>query len=268
MGAMKDLRPVLLREIDVVLPGLKLQRLCLHKHMPEADALEHHTHEFCQIICYLSGGGTLCAAGEEHRVYPGAIALIPVGVVHGFRESGGRRPLSMAVDFEMKGAADFCFAQLNHSETSRIRSELSDLGRLKRPEAPGARLRAAAAALKILDVQLRAVGVLDRETRAVPAFVKKYIALASDMDAPVNSIAQLARETGYQADYLNRRFKEVTGLTLIQQRDALRLDRAKRLIRQGMAIGQVAERVGMDDANYFSRWFKRHIGVSPSHFLG
>lgn len=265
---MKDLKPVLLREIEAELPGLKLRRLCLHKHLPEADALEDHSHGFCQLLCYLSGGGTLRADGAEHQVFPGAIAFLPAGVVHGFRESTGRRPLSLAVDFEMAGGHGFCFAHLNQSESTRLRRELAELGRLRRPDAPEARLRAAAAALRILDLQLRAVGVLEREARAVPAFVKKFIRLAGDMDTSENSIARLARETGYQADYLNRKFKEVTGLTLIQQRDALRLDRAKRLIRQGLAIAVVAERVGFDDANYFSRWFKRHTGVPPSHYAG
>lgn len=266
--AMKDLKSLLLREIEVELPGLKLRRLCLNKHLPETDALEDHAHGFCQLLCYLSGVGTLRADGREHQVFPGAVAFLPAGMVHGFRESCGRRPLSLAVDFEIDGGHGFCFAHLNQSESTRLRRELAELGRLRRPDAPESRLPAAAAALRILDVQLRAVGVLEREARAVPAFVKKFIRLASDTDTTENSIARLARETGYQADYLNRRFKEVTGLTLIQQRDALRLDRAKRLIRQGTAIGEVAERVGFDDANYFSRWFKRHTGLPPSHYAG
>jgi AraC family L-rhamnose operon transcriptional activator RhaR len=263
---MNELRPLLLREVEVELPGLKVRRLCLHKHLPEADALEDHSHGFCQLLCYLSGGGTLRADGGEHQVFPGAVAFLPAGMVHGFRESAGRRPLSLAVDFDLAGGHGFCFAHLNPSESTRMRRELAELGRLRRPEA--ARLRAAAAALRILDIQLRAVGVLERETQAVPAFVKKFIRLASDTDTSENSIAQLAKETGYQADYLNRRFKEVTGLTLIQQRDAIRLDRAKRLIRQGLPIATVAGRVGIDDANYFSRWFKRHTGVPPSHYAG
>jgi len=263
---MKDLKPLLLREIEVELPGLKVMRLCLNKHLPEADALEDHAHGFCQMLCYLSGGGTLRAQGVEHQVFPGAVAFLPEGVVHGFRESTGRRPLCLVVDFEIDGGHGFSFAHLNQSESTRLRRELSELGRMRRPDAPEARLRAAAAALKILDVQLRAVGVLEREARAVPAFVKKFIRLASDMETSENSIARLARETGYQSDYLNRKFKEATGLTLIQQRDALRLDRAKRLILQGLAVAEVADRVGFGDANYFSRWFKRHTGVPPSHY--
>ncbi len=265
---MKELKPLLLREIEVALPGLRVRRLCLNKHLPEVDALEMHAHGFCQLLCYLSGGGILRTVGDEFRVFPGAVAFVPAGVVHGFTEAVGRRPLCLVMDFEMDGPHGFSFAQLNQSGATRLRSELSELGRLKNPDAREARLRTAASALRILDLQLRAVGVLEPEARAVPAFVKKFIRLASDVDTTENSIARLATETGYQADYLNRKFKEVTGLTLIQQRDALRLDRAKLLIRKGMAIGDVAERVGFNDANYFSRWFKRHMGISPRQYRG
>lgn len=265
---MRDLKPLLLREIEVELPDLKVMRLCLNKHLPEADALEDHAHGFCQMLCYLSGGGTLRAQGFEHQVFPGAVAFLPKGVVHGFRESTGRRPLCLVVDFMINCRHGFSFAHLNQSESTRLRRELSELGRIKRPDAPAARLRVAASALRILDLQLRAVGMLEREARAVPAFVKNFIRLASDMDTTENSVARLAQETGYQADYLNRKFKEVTGLTLIQQRDSLRLDQAKRFIRLGMAIREVAGRVGFEDPNYFSRWFKRHAGVPPSHYAG
>jgi AraC-like DNA-binding protein len=263
---MKDYRPLLLHTIEVRLPGFHLRRLCLHKHLPEADALEDHRHRFCQILCYLSGGGTLRAAGGEHQVFPGAIACLPAGVTHGFHEASGRRPLSLAIDFTMRDAVDFRFAHLNQSETAGIRNELSALNRLQSPDAPEARLRAAAAALTILDIQLRALGILPRQTLAKPAFVRKFMSLAGNADAAEKSIGDLAAETGYQADYLNRRFKQVTGLTLLQQRDALRLERARRLIRKGLAMHEVAERVGIADPNYFSRWFKRHTGVSPSRY--
>ncbi|MFM8765957.1 MAG: hypothetical protein ACKOEZ_14155, partial [Spartobacteria bacterium] len=73
---MKDYRPLLLQALDVRLPGLRMRRLCLHKHLPEADALEMHRHKFCQILCYFSGAGTLMTPSAEYRVFSGAIALL------------------------------------------------------------------------------------------------------------------------------------------------------------------------------------------------
>lgn len=126
---------------------------------------------------------------------------------------------------------------------------------------------AASAALTILDTQLRSLGILPRENRAMPAFVKKFINLAGAEESQAKSIGDLAGATGYQPDYLNRRFKQITGLTLLQQRDALNLEKAKRLITQGLPMQEVAARIGHDDPNYFSRWFKRHTGMPPSHYV-
>jgi len=264
---MKDYRPLLLQTIDARLPEFHVKRLRLHKHLPEADALEDHRHRFSQILTYLSGGGTLRIGDQEHQVFPGAIACIPAGVTHGFRESSGRQPLSMAIDFNMSKTPVSRFGYLNQSESAGIRRELSSLSRLKHPDSSEDRLRATAAALGILDIQLCALSILPRDARAMPAFVKKFITSASDMDSPGKTIPEMAADTGFQADYLNRRFKQITGLTLLQQRDSIRLEKAKRLIRQGASIQEVAAAVGLDDPNYFSRWFKRHTGMPPSQYV-
>jgi AraC family transcriptional activator of pobA len=264
---MKDYRPLLLQALDLRLHGLRMRRLCLHKHLPEADALEMHRHKFCQILCYFSGGGTLLTPSAEYQIFSGAIALLPGGMAHGFRESSGRRPLSLALDFEWEGPIEFRFSHLNQSESTGIRRAMSQLNRLKRPDCPEARLVAASAALTILDTQLRSLGILPRENRAMPAFVKKFINLAASEEGQAKSIGELAGATGYQPDYLNRRFKQITGLTLLQQRDALNLEKAKRLITQGLPMQEVAARIGHDDPNYFSRWFKRHTGMPPSHYV-
>ncbi len=267
---MKDYRPLLLQTLDVRLPGLRLRRLRLNRHLPEADALEEHRHSFSQTLCYLSGRGVLRVGEQSVEVFPGALAMLPKGEIHGFRETVGRRPLTLAMDFDFQGVGrrGNKISQLNDSETARIRHHLSEISRVKNPALPESRLLAASAALAILDIQLRALGYLPGRRPVVPGFVKKYQTLAVD---PINdelSIAELSSLAGYQPDYLNRRFKQVTGLTLRQQRDVLRLEKAKKFLGQGLPIAEVAMGSGFDDANYFARWFKRQTGVPPRLWFG
>lgn len=262
---MKDYRPLLLQTLDVRLPGLRLRRLRLNRHLPEADALEAHRHSFSQTLCYLSGRGVLRVGKQDIEVFPGALAILPKGEIHGFRETVGRRPLTLALDFDFQGVGRTVnkISHLNDSETARIRHHLSEMSRVKNPALPESRLLAASAALAILDIQLRALGYLPGRRPAVPGFVKKYQTLVLDPKNNDMSIAELSAETGYQSDYLNRRFKQATGLTLRQQRDVLRLEKAKKLLGQAFPIAEVAMGSGFDDANYFSRWFKRQTGLPP-----
>ena len=46
-----------------------------------------------------------------------------------------------------------------------------------------------------------------------------------------------------------------------------RIDAAKELLREtDMTVSQVAQSVGFDDTNYFTRTFKRFVGISPKQY--
>lgn len=261
---MRDYRPLLIRHLDAQLPGLRILRLRLNRHLPEADALDDHTHAFTQTLCYLAGRGTLRLAGNEHPMVAGTIAIVPAGTVHGFVEGRGHRPLSLAIDLEYRPKPPPRFAILNASEATRIRAALSELSRVRDPAGDDARLLACAMALQILDIEFRALGLLSRATPPLPGFIRKFNRVAAESTGA--SIAALAARTGYQPDYLNRKFKEITGLTLRQHRDTLRLQRAKRALATGTAVQSAAIEAGFEDPNYFSRWFKRQTGFSPRNF--
>jgi len=191
-------------------------------------------------------------------------------VTHGFREAAGRRPLALAIDFDLRGAAKagVRVCQLNQSESARIRHHLSGISQIKNPASTESRLLAASAALAILDIQLRALGILPGRASFTPPFVKKFERLVTSPENALLPISELAAKTGYQPDYLNRRHKQATGLTLLQQRNQVRLAKAKRLLALGLPVSDVAFGAGFDDPNYFTRWFKHQTGVPPRAYRG
>jgi AraC family transcriptional regulator, transcriptional activator of pobA len=263
---MRDYRPLLLQTLDVRVPGLRILRLRLNRHLSGVDGLEDHAHRFTQTLCYLSGRGTLRLGGAGHEVVPGTVAMVPAGRVHGFREGTGRRPLTLAMDLEMRGARTRrpLVGHLNESEISRIRHSLSELNRLKDPCGADARFAASSAALAILDIHLRALGILERPRHVLPALVRTYARLAADPANLREPVSSLAARSGHQADYLNRKFKQATGLTLLQHRNVIRLGIAKKALARGLEVQDAAFEAGFDDPNYFARWFKRQTGLPPS----
>jgi YesN/AraC family two-component response regulator len=67
--------------------------------------------------------------------------------------------------------------------------------------------------------------------------------------------------------YLSRAFKEITGYSIIEFFNKMKMDKAKEMILEGnKKIKEVAGALGFTDEFYFSRIFKKTEGLSPSEF--
>ncbi|WP_150275838.1 response regulator transcription factor [Paenibacillus tepidiphilus] len=67
--------------------------------------------------------------------------------------------------------------------------------------------------------------------------------------------------------YLSHLFKEKTGDNLIDYVNRLRMERAKRLLREGdEKIYKIAKTLGYDNAKYFFRLFKKLTGYTPEEY--
>lgn len=67
--------------------------------------------------------------------------------------------------------------------------------------------------------------------------------------------------------YMSRIFKEAYGVTIISYVEQRRITKAKSLLRfTDMTVDEIGNAVGMSDANYFSRRFKKIEGMSPSQY--
>lgn len=229
--------------------------------------MSNHAHPYSQIIVYVRGGGTFKIAGEPQPVAPGSVVFLPPRVMHGFDETGGRRPLCLVLDLDWRGAATIGarHARLPGSQMSILRSMLSEIIALGEPSAAGNRVAVSAAVLRILDIALRGVDLLPSPERRRSTMVTR-VDRELKKSLPDVAISDLAGRLGYQADYLNRMFKRETGLSLREYRDALRIAAAKRLLLAGQRVSDVAEGTGFADLNYFSRWFKKWSGVTPGSF--
>lgn len=60
-------------------------------HVVRVTSGSPHRHDgYDETYYVLSGTGTLVAAGREHALRPGAVAVIPRGVVHSLRADAGQ----------------------------------------------------------------------------------------------------------------------------------------------------------------------------------
>ncbi|MBQ7336711.1 MAG: exo-alpha-sialidase [Clostridia bacterium] len=94
--------------------------------------------------------------------------------------------------------------------------------------------------------------------------VKKLLEEHLTEDFSVASIADRIKISVY---YLSHLFKSVTGTTVVEYRNELRLTKAKlMLLHSEDSVGEIAQRVGFCSAAYFSEVFTKSEKIPPSEY--
>ena len=266
---MKNYRPLLIQDLNIQLPGLKILRIRLNRHLPEARWTEHK-HDHDQLLIYLMGRGQQRIDGALYPARPGTVIHIPPGSMHAFEQQPGRQPLCLVVDLEMearRGVNRVC-DQLTAEQLAETRSRMATLFRHPQVERREMALRVGAVVLDVLDIALRSLSWLDPVNRFSVTrhytVAKRVERLLEARDGAEMSLHQMAALTGYQHDHLNRLLRAECGLTLGQLRARVRLRRAAAFLAEKKSVQSTAEAVGILDPNYFARWFRQQTGVSPS----
>lgn len=77
----------------------------------------------------------------------------------------------------------------------------------------------------------------------------------------------LSREAGLSPSQLDRLFQRHLGVTSRQYFENRRITHAKELLKNtAYSIKQIADEVGVHSQPFFSRWFRKHTGMTPSQY--
>lgn len=83
------------------------------------------------------------------------------------------------------------------------------------------------------------------------------------------SLQEVADEVAVSRNYFSEMFKRVTGHNFIDYVIDLRLKRAKELLSTtSLRVYEVADRSGFNDVKYFSKLFKKLVGMTPAEYQG
>jgi AraC-like DNA-binding protein len=81
-------------------------------------------------------------------------------------------------------------------------------------------------------------------------------------------ITQVCRSVGISATVFKERFKRYTGVTVMDFYRRLRIEEARRLLREGQKnVTQIADTLGYSSAAAFSRQFKQLMRLTPGEYL-
>ena len=106
-----------------------------------------------------------------------------------------------------------------------------------------------------------------RKTAKVPYIIHNAIAYIEKHYTESITLEEIANQVGLTPQYFSTYFKEEMDCTLIDYITKLRIEKAKEIIRNSqMSVQEICFIVGYHDPNYFSRIFKKYVGLTPSKY--
>lgn len=104
----------------------------------------------------------------------------------------------------------------------------------------------------------------EEKTGSIIETAKNYIKNNYHKDI---SLDDVSREVNISPYYFSKLFKETTGENFIEYLTNLRMDKAKELLQTTeCSMKEICVKTGYSDPNYFSRSFKKNVGVTPTEY--
>ena len=93
------------------------------------------------------------------------------------------------------------------------------------------------------------------------------ITYAAQLPALNHGVSHMAKQVSVSVSHLRRHLQQQLGMSPQELINRYRVRKACLLLQQGQIdLLRVAENCGFSDRNYFSRWFRKHLAVSPRDY--
>lgn len=245
-----------------------------------------HRHEhFAQILVIRSGSGTARLDDAEFELEAPCALFVPRGCVHGFRFSRDIdgtviTVVSRWLEKVLAGADGLSgrFASARHIGLGRHTDDAARIERLRQTlldewhgSGPwwGASIEAAFSLLVF------ALGRVGGQSAAAPGapqtraewHMRRFAALVEQSFREQRSIGHYAGRLGLTPAQMNRICRQVLGVSALGALNRRLLTEAQRdLAYSSLSIKAIALTLGFADAAYFTRFFTRHAGCSPTAY--
>lgn len=244
-------------------------------HAMQRDADEHEDHLL--LYCVQGHGEVAWNEGGDggeasEGVGPGTLVLLPAGVAHRYAADAGQPWSLYWVHCAGAAAPAFLEPLLAGRRAAACHPGLGlvpDFQALLAQSREGFALPAlihAANRLRALLAQAALLAPRHAARRgrfdvwAVQAYMQAHLDEALTLD-------QLAGAFGFERFHFAKTYRRLTGRAPLTHFLHLKMERAARLLDGGeLRVSEVARVLGYEDAHYFSRQFRRLMGVAPSEY--
>ena len=214
-----------------------------------------HRHAFCEITYCTEGEGTVLIGEKEYRAHAGSIFVIPPNV-------------NLQTDYPFPSAADLFGHGILYLEDDGERT-VANLMQMMLHRYIGGKKNDTTLTL-MHELLVRLLAEKCATLQADPAVEEVRRLLTLNYNDPQLSLAAVLASTGYHKDHIRRRFIAACGMTPCEYLTALRIENAKTLLgrrrEMGLSVAEIGAMCGYYDGHYFSKVFKKQVGVSPERF--
>ncbi len=247
--------------------------------------IKPHQHNGLFQILYLQNGNARIQLDDHHSVMrAGQVLMVPQVCIHGFefdRNALGHvltlaYPLINKLTTQMGDGLAALTAPRLHAlgddeESNHVRMAFSALDSEYRGTAPHRDLLMEALLGAILiwltRHAMQALPAQHKEAAKGSRHFARFCELLEESYGKHYSVAQYAKAIGITSAHLNllcRQTVDKSALELIHER--VLLEAKRNLVYTSMTISEVSYAIGFSDPAYFTRFFKRGVGLSPKDF--
>jgi AraC-like DNA-binding protein len=265
--------------------------LCLNRHKKHGNKVSHF-HEFVEMVIIYHGTAVHYSDKAESTLKPGDVFIIPKGTIHGYKKSSNLSLINIMYDparlwlpesdlrklpgyhaLFLMGADstnDIKHMHLKQNNFDTITRTIERIELEINAGEPGFKTMALAY-LNRLIVQL--ARFYDTEMAGKSPNERLHMRIATAISYIENNIertvpiSELLKLTNLSESSLLRAFKEAVGMGPLEYHIHQKIRRSCRLLRRSdLMITEIAFSVGFNDANYFTRQFRKRMGMSPKEY--
>lgn len=220
-----------------------------------------HTHEALELVYYTSGKGRTVLGKKVHPVRENFFAVIPAGLPHDQQNATDLISICVGISRSQLNEAQGVWRDgggILEKILTRLVEELKHRRTGFESISQGLLYEAEGWVLRCI-----------QEANVPPQkndLVRKAIELIQHREGTL-SVRDVAQQLYVSKDYLRHLFKEYAGQSPMRFILRARVEKARELLAQGdLRIGEIAEQCGFENIYYFSRFFRKATGETPSEF--
>lgn len=245
----------------------------------------HRHHGLFQVLWLEQGEARFQLDGQQGQLTEGSVLLVPQHCVHGFKFSKDAHGMVVTLAYSLIDSLDSDLAQELVTLTEPVHCGLQDVVSAAAIEAGLRALyfeyqqRGRYHQAVIESLVSTTLAWLMRENLAqvrdkiavtvvrAREHLAGFVALVDENFSKHTTLDHYAAQLGISVAHLNAVSRQMSGRSALQLiHERLILEARRELIYTSMTIKEVSELLGFTDPAYFTRFFKRQMGMSPKDF--